>query len=157
MDDIWMILNACFSQTFHWFNEAEIDCLESLPNLPRIQKIVQVWFVMNTFYITIRPFTKIVSKQETVDQELVKVRMMKMSVSDCMTTYSTTYTCFYWLCRTNASAMSQCCEPGRPENADVLCQWHRRDREGDMSSSARLVEGCGSMCIHGASKLQVAR
>ena len=46
-----------------------------------------------------------------------------MSVSDCMTTYSTTYTCFYWLCRTNASAMSQCREPGRPgrpENADVL-------------------------------------
>ena len=47
-----MILNARFSQTFHWFNEAEIDCLESLPNLPTIQKIVQVWFVMRTFYIT---------------------------------------------------------------------------------------------------------
>jgi len=47
-----MILNACFSQTFHWFNEAEIDCLESLPNLPRIQKIVQVWFVVSTFFIT---------------------------------------------------------------------------------------------------------
>lgn len=71
-----------------------------------------------------------------------------MSVSDCITTYSTTYTCFYWLCRTNASAMSQCREPGRPETADVLCQWHRRDRDGDMSSWARLVEGCGSMWIH---------
>ena len=47
-----MILNACFSQTFHWFNEAEIDCLESLPNLPTIQKIVQVWFVVSTFFIT---------------------------------------------------------------------------------------------------------
>ena len=86
-----MILNARFSQTFYWFNEAEIDCLESLPNLPTIQKIVQVWFVMSTFYIT----TSSIYKNRFITRNSgPRACQSKNDEDECVRlyyTYSTTY------------------------------------------------------------------
>lgn len=83
-----------------------------------------------------------------MDQELVKVRMMKMSVSDCITTYSTAYTCFYWLCRTNASAMCQCRERGdRRMRTFCLSDIGEIETETWVLRLGwwRVVDPCGSM------------